>query len=321
VQAHSSLSHSSRQDLHGCLRKYYLSTWTAHGGWAPDAAEAQRRAYRLKQPTRLDFVLGTAVHAAARDRTLAIVNSEEPKSLAETESELRAALQAALDGSADLRAFIRAPKTRPMLHSVYYSADGTPHPHEVARAAARVTPCAYHLVTSPLWNRIARLGESSILAIEDFAKFELDGVVVRLRPDLIVQDHDGSIILVDYKTGKIREQEVRSQLGLYALYVVRGLGVRFHEGTFFGWAEGLLDGQRLRYTVTGAELSALEDRLRRDIRFQEHLLTDPDANRPRSLDAFPMLPAWESAHCESECEYSELCGRAKSHVGLRAGTS
>jgi hypothetical protein len=95
-----SISHSSRQDLGRCLRRYYISTWTAYGGWDPNSSPVPRMAYRLKRLTNLDFVLGGAVHNSARDRALAIVRGGPLKPLAEIR-ELRSALTSALQSSSN----------------------------------------------------------------------------------------------------------------------------------------------------------------------------------------------------------------------------
>ena len=67
-----SWSHSRDRSLAECARAYFWRYYGSHNGWLPDAPEEASVAYALKQLTTFPMILGTAIHACARDCALAV---------------------------------------------------------------------------------------------------------------------------------------------------------------------------------------------------------------------------------------------------------
>lgn len=299
-----SWSHSRDRLLGECARAYYWRYYGSHAGWSESAGAEARLAWQLKHLTTLPSVLGSAVHDEAR-RLAVAVRERRPHPTMETMLErVRAVLRAACLSS-DVAAFQRDPKGRKMLRSVYY--DGRYDRGEVDAVAAKVEACVRHLYASPIWDRLAGLAPDSVVLVEANDSVDWEGTRVYAGPDLAMVGEDGSCEIVDWKTGRRREEEgAREQLAGYAWFLQRSLGHTFKEGRWMARAVYLHEGEEEQYVITRLDLLQAEHRMRESVERMRGLLSDRSANKPRPTEAFPLEHPAFRFRCK-RCQYFRLC--------------
>jgi CRISPR/Cas system-associated exonuclease Cas4 (RecB family) len=120
---------------------------------------------------------------------------------------------------------------------------------------------------------------------------------------------DGSCEIVDWKTGRRREEEgAREQLAGYAWFLQRRLGNTFVEGRWTARAVYLRDGEEEQYVITRLDLLRAEHRIRESVERMRGLLSDPSANEPLPREAFPLVHPAFRFRC-NRCQYFRLCER------------
>ena len=82
-----------------------------------------------------------------------------------------------------------------------------------------------HFFKSETLRRALEVGRERWLALEDLVSFHVGEVEVFLRMDLAYRDHDGRVVIVDWKTGRNEGRFNEVQVaGLRALRHRAGLG-------------------------------------------------------------------------------------------------
>lgn len=298
-----SWSHSRDRLLGECARAYYWRYYGSHGGWSDVAGAEARLAWRLKHLTTLHSVLGAAIHDEARRNAFALRDRKAPPTVESMLERVRATLRAACLSS-DRAAFLRDPKGRRMLHSVFY--DGRYDRGEVEAVAAKIDSCVRHLHTSPVWERLATLPPEAV-RVETNDSVDWDGVRVYAAPDLAVLGEDDSCEIVDWKTGRRREEEeAREQLAGYAWFLQHRLGRTFREGCWTARAVYLQDGEEEQYVITRLDLLQAEHRIRESVERMRGLLTDPTANQPLPREVFSLVHPAFRFRCK-RCQYFGIC--------------
>jgi hypothetical protein len=137
-------SHTRDRMLWSCTRRYYYRYYLADGGWKRDASRATRQAYVLSQLTSLELVLGTSLHARAREIASAITAGRPRPTLAPLRDCVRADLNQVYSNSRNQQDFIRDPRGHPMLLGIYYQRGVSEQ--TIARIRDRMDQCLVHLV-------------------------------------------------------------------------------------------------------------------------------------------------------------------------------
>jgi hypothetical protein len=120
-------------------------------------------------------------------------------------------------------------------------------------------------------------------SIEHWSKvFDFEGTPVWIAPDFGFWNADGTLTLVDWKTGGSDTEATAFQLGCYALYAREVLGVDPDRVE-------LLEANLREPVVTplawdDARLESIREQLRLSIRSMRAYLVDPAANRARIED-------------------------------------
>ncbi len=145
-------------------------------------------------------------------------------------------------------------------------------------------------------------GRERWLTIEDLVSFQVGDVTVLLRMDLAYRDHDGRVVIVDWKTGRGEGRFSEVQLAGYALYAAEQ-----------GWV-GSADDLRtelaylaiprfVRRTISPKILDSARSFIVKSAGNMKALLVDPAANLAR-LDDFPMV---ERPRVCRRCNFRRLC--------------
>jgi len=151
-------------------------------------------------------------------------------------------------------------------------------------------------------RRALEVGRDRWLALEDLVSFHVDDVEVFLRMDLAYRDHDGRVVIVDWKTGRGEGRFNEVQLAGYALYAAEQ-----------GWAEEpeaistelnyLVIPKAVRRTVDRKKVDHARNFIRKSAGSMKALLLDPARNLAR-LEDFPMV---ERPRVCRRCNFRRLC--------------
>jgi len=151
-------------------------------------------------------------------------------------------------------------------------------------------------------RRALAVGRSQWLALEDLVSFHVGEVEVFLRMDLAYRDHDGRVVIVDWKTGRGEGRFNEVQVAGYALYA-----------TEKGWVESpeeistelsyLVIPKAVRRAVTGKMVQHARSFIARSAGSMKALLVDPQGNLARMED-FAMC---ERPQVCRRCNFRRLC--------------
>jgi hypothetical protein len=299
-----SWSHSRDRTFTECARAYYWRYYGSHNGWREDAPESARMAYALKQLTSFPAIVGTAVHACARDSALAIRHGAPRPSFDVMLARTTNALNRALVGSHHRASFLRDPKRVVMLHEAWY--DGRPDSSGLAAAVAKARVCLRALECSAVWSDLEQ-GRPEWLAVSDEPEaFVHEGWPVYAGPDLVYQPEGRRVVILDWKTGDDSDAEL--QIPLYALFCRTVLGLPFREGEWFGRVVNLHTGEDRMQEIERIDVLQAAERVRMSVEAMQGLLADPDRNQPQPIEAFPVLQPEQRRACRF-CGFLALCER------------
>jgi RecB family exonuclease len=277
-----SWSFSRQQTFETCRRMYYYQYYGSHNGWEFSAPPEAAQAYRLKKLLNLYTTLGDAVHQAAQLAVERLALGRALPKAEETEEYIRQKLRNVWRWSVTGRdQFIQKPNQIPMLHEFYYGSG--PAQDVVDRINERITSCAQNLAQSTTLQAIA-VGDGEVLACEQFDTFLLYDTPVYAVPDLVYRQSDGTLLIVDWKTGRQDEQNV-DQVALYGLFTHEKYGVRIEDITVR--LEYLETGSVLELSLTEEMLNTVRDRAETGMEEMRSYLDDIELNRakPKAIES------------------------------------
>lgn len=312
-----SWSNSRHDCLESCERKYFHQYYGSHLGWSDDIAvpTERRLAYRLKQLTSLHATLGSTVHTLCQERVEAIRDGTRwLGGIPAVDASIRRSLRKVCITSRDLDGFRRHPKGHGMLQSFYYR--GRYDLNEVEAVGRKIGACARNIVEHPVWRELEALPSEAFLAIERLDTFDIGGIPVWIKADVIYTDGT-RVIVHDWKTRADDEYPAEQQVSLYALYARDRLGLPFRDGHWTGRIVNLVTGVDQCIRLTGEDLAEAETRIHRSVGLMKELVVDDVLNQPMTKEHFPLLNPALRQRCEY-CPFFELCeGELKSTGRLR----
>ena len=146
----------------------------------------------------------------------------------------------------------------------------------------------------------------------DFDKsvFFIDGVKIFAVPDFAYRDHDGSTVIVDWKTGRAREGYDDQVLG-YALYLADRY--RLPLETMRARLVYLNDAKEVPVQLEAGELERFTQKFKDSVAQMRGVLKDPARNVAMTEAAFPRTE--DLAAC-ARCVFRRPCQREQA---LREG--
>jgi len=169
-------------------------------------------------------------------------------------------------------------------------------------------------------RRALAVGRSQWLALEDLVSFHVGDVEVFLRMDLAYRDHDGRVVIVDWKTGRGEGRFNEVQVAGYALYATEKgwVGEPEEISTELSY---LVVPKAVRRGVTRKMVEHARNFIARSARDMRTLLVDPVENVAR-LEDFSMCDRPQVCR---RCNFRRLCfpradtrpGSAVEAAGLR----
>ncbi len=296
----------SRDDkFRECLRAYYLHYYRSWSGWEPYASEEIRRLYVLKKLNNRYNWAGSVVHDAIRHSLLAIRfgRAVDPARIIERAHQLMRQDYV----HSRRKSYWREPYRRRFRGLVE---------HEYAEPIGRDewkqnwdnARAALGWFFESRWVPLARsLRPEQWLEIDSAAfersNFTLEGVKVFAVPDFAYLGEDGAPVVVDWKTGAMRDGYGDQVLG-YVLYLASRHG--FPADSVKACLVFLNCGVEQVVKVDAQSLEAFQSRFRRSVEGMKRLTLDASANSPRPEEDFPMTA--DLALC-ARCVFRGPCGR------------
>lgn len=296
-----SWSRSRHDALSVCARRYYYRYYGSWRGWEDDAAPEARRSYLLKKLTSLSAELGRSVHRRAFEVGFRAAQGLEPPSLDELLQRTRRELNEVVLSSRDRRSFEERPGQHDFLRSAWYG-DG-PSDERIERTRGRLEDSHRRLRGHDVWPALQG-GELEAEYLSDpevmpEPRIEVDGVPVYGEPDLVLRRDDGRAVLVDWKSGRERREDLW-QLAVHGLWLEATAG----DVESVARVEYLAEDVAEQIELGRAELDEARRRIRDSLEGMRRLVEDPDRNAPRPKDAFPLT---DDRRLCRWCDFFELC--------------
>jgi hypothetical protein len=285
-----------------CERLYYEHYYGSHGGWAANATQRARLAYRLEQLTTPNAELGRAVHHRAQEIAHSVRDGMPLLPSAELYQRTRTELKAVIMRRATDPAWLTDPRRAPLLQEVYYAGiDMTRRRQLLTDPNARAVMQHAALLDAPVW-RAAALPGARILYIDEPILTVRDGVSTISAPDLVLRLTDDRVIVVDWKTGGSGDM---TQVILYANAVHAALKTDGGASAYAAWLMHLdrssMEAVTVSSTDTKTALAAQQTSLER----MRDLFADPTRNVPKPRAAFAQSTDLNRA-CR-RCRIQALC--------------
>ena len=280
-----------------CRRKYWLNHYAFWNGWLRDSAPRVRELYIQKNLTTRAMWLGTVVHDAAEYalktfKHSRFVGADElvAKALSRAESDVR---------NSENERYRFNPKRYPGFQEHYYKQTPQDSFEEVRIEIERQVRTLYE---NPIFRRILQVPER-IRQIEELHELHLDGVKVWVKLDVLMDDGQGGLVIVDWKTGRSHVDEtVNTQLGIYGVYAKRQLGVERIKAVHVD----LRGNKHATHSVDEAQLQHSENFVADSASSMLECLTEPTVNEGTE-DDFERLP--EGSKACKRCRFRGDCGR------------
>jgi PD-(D/E)XK nuclease superfamily protein len=297
-----SWSHSRDRTLAECARAYFWRYYGGHRGWSPDAPEEARLAYALKQLTSFPMLVGTAVHACARDCADAARRGNPRPTFDTMLLRVSEALNRAVLGSHHRGLFQRDPKRVVMLQDAWYS--GRSSSSELASAVAKARACLRTLEASRVWKDLEACRPEWVTVPDGPEAFVHEGWPIYAGPDLVYRPDERRVVILDWKTGDDSDAEL--QIPLYALYCRTVLRLPFRDDEWFGRVVNLATGEDTTFEIARLDVMRAAERVRDSVHAMQALLSDPERNVPHPITDFPLREPERRRGCPY-CSFYALC--------------
>jgi len=288
-----SWSKSRHEKFEACLRQYYYQYYGSWGGWERGAPAELRELYMLKKLTNRHAWSGTAVHDAIK-RVLTLLrdgHEVEPERIVSTvRASMRAQYRESREGAYRWRKAFG-------LREHEYAEEVS---QEEWRASWEVVERCLEAFFRSRWPELARsLPREAWLPIDELGSFLHRGIPVFAAPDFAYRTPEG-VVLVDWKTGKMREADQDQLLG-YALYARATWDVALER--IRGLVVYLPELEEVEVPVSAPSIAAFEERMDDSIARMRALLADEERNVAR-IEDFPRTEI--SATC-AHCTFRRPC--------------
>ena len=299
-----SWSKSRHEKLQECSRAYYFHYYRSWGGWGASAPEDVRELYVLKKLGNRYTWAGSMVHDALRD---ALLDWRAGRGVDPAKVEQRALATMRDDFRFSRNKAYRTQKGRKAFSGLMEHEYDEPVPDEAWKQSAETVRSALAWFFQSRWPAFSQgLKPTQWLEVDagaDFSSFTLQGVKVFAIPDFAYVDADGAPVVVDWKTGKVREGYDEQVLG-YALYVAQRYRLPLEKVR--ASLVYLNDGVEHQVQVDDNAVEGFKARFTQSVEHMRSLLADPVTNTPREESAFPQT---DNASVCARCVFRRPCGR------------
>jgi CRISPR/Cas system-associated exonuclease Cas4 (RecB family) len=301
-----SWSFSAAEDFEQCRRRRYWSKYGMWGGWARTATKEQQTAYRL---TKMDNRWGL-MGQAAENAIMWVLKQHQAGKAVDADTAWKTIARPFLTNKwkESLEGNWRtSPKKFCCLREHYYQT--LQDENEAKRQIAeQVRNCIDNFIDKvlPRMGGI-RAEQEFVIATPDqggdVEHFIYEGVKIYAIPDYAYAIGD-QIHIHDWKAGKVKVEQHRLQLSLYALWAMVKHGASLEN--IFLYVEYLNEGQVLPFQLTEEELASTRARMSDSVGEMTEYLVDHDRNRNEPLPKEEWELTLDPVNC-SQCNFYELC--------------
>lgn len=279
-----------------CKRKYFYHYYGAHNGWEYDAPPECRKIYRLKKLVTLHAYFGSEVHSIV-NTILTSKTVEKPRHYID---KLREGLnQAYILSKKNKRQWEKYPNKHVMLKEMYYK--GELKKKLVGKIEKLIDNCIHNIFDSGTYRELQSAERINARDIDEIESFNALCTKIFAVPDLVYWHHDGSAVIVDWKTGRIREDKDKRQLEVYAFYFF-SMNENVDEVT--ARLEYLANGGHKEYIFVRDDLPGVKKRIAASLEMMKEYLADSEKNKPLPEDEFPVK---DDIRLCSYCNFEEIC--------------
>lgn len=294
-----SWSISKMKVIQNCLREYYHTYYNAHKGWLYESSDEQKISWRLKKLTNIWLMFGDKFHEIAKYQ---IKDNGNEITLDQMKEYIRKNLNFGVKSSiskARSGEWDEYPKGE-MLQEYYYGESLSEK--SIKDIKERIEICTCGLIDSKSYKEIKNTARE-ILEVDEgkFDSIIVSELKVYALIDLLYIDENGNYIIVDWKTGKIGEED-KEQLMVYALYVMERYGASLDK--IIGRIEYLLLGENAEYRFNTEDIINIKHRIEIDLNVIDAFLEDKTQNKPIAKDNFLMSDDLKKCR---KCKFRKLC--------------
>ena len=301
-----SWSFSAAEDFDQCRRRRYWSKYGMWGGWARNASPEQKAAYRLCKMDNSWGLMGQATENAI----MWVLRQHQQGKPVDADAAWNAVARPFLTrkwNESKEGNWRSSPKQFCCLREHYYGTFENENEMK-RRIAAQIQNCISNFIEKVL-PRIGHIPASQEILIAlpeqggDVENFEYEGVKIYAIPDYAYRVGN-EVHVHDWKAGKIKADQHRLQLSLYALWALVKHGA--NPENVFLYVEYLNEGQVLPFQVSEEELEETRAVIGESVGEMSEYLEDCDRNRNMPLPKEEWELTFDRTNC-MQCNFLELC--------------
>jgi CRISPR/Cas system-associated exonuclease Cas4 (RecB family) len=301
-----SWSFSASEDFEACRRRRYWSKYGMWGGWGRNATAEQKIAYRLCKMDNRWGLMGQA----AENAIMWVLRQHQQGNSVDADTAWKSIARPflgrkwkeSLEGN-----WRNSPKRFCCLRGHYYKT--LENDNEAKRQiAAQVQHCIENFIEKvlPRISTIQPQQEFNIATPElggDVEHFFYEGVKVYSIPDYAYKIGD-EVHIHDWKAGKIKAEQHRQQLSLYALWAMVKHGATLDK--IFLYVEYLNEGQVLPFQISAEEMQTTQTLMSDSVGEMTEYLVDHDREKNEPIPKEEWELTTDPKNC-SLCNFYELC--------------
>ena len=287
----------SRNDIfRECARKYYYNYYGHWGGWEFDAPDEVRQIYILGKLKNRFMWTGEIVHNSIKNVLEETRSGRVPlmnRLIELTREQMRHDFE-----SSKNKRYWQDPKSCALFEHEY---DVAVKEEKWKDLWNHVDTCIQNFYNSDIFDTIKNIGFSLWLPIEEFQTFLFEDTKINVKLDFAYRDRDGSITIVDWKTGKSERAGSDVQLACYTLFAIEQWSASPEKVKTIEY--NLHSKRGLTNRLNTEDIEEIKGYMRNSIREMKALLLDPVQNIA-SKDNFAKTTNKET--CNS-CNFKRVC--------------
>jgi hypothetical protein len=290
----------SRAELFAyCKRKYYFSYYEYWNGWDRNETERKRLIYFLKKKTLKDVWVGNVVHNAIKYS----IQNIETITLEYILTNLHKRLHKDFDKS------ISTAKENYTLKELWLYEHYKAKTVNFDDVIEKATNCVNNFFENELFFEIKQAYlNNAIIYLDDGdinkMLFMMENIPIYAIPDLCYKNKDGSFVIIDWKTGICRSDNLSLQLKMYALRLALVDRIDPKENDVTANAIYLLNKEKRGRKVTIEDISEIKTYAKESFLEMKDMLINIEQNLPLDEPNFPMTE--DTSKCRN-CLFQEVC--------------
>lgn len=291
-----SWSNSRNSVFRECRRKYYYSYYGHWGGWEFDAPDEVRQIYILGKLKNRFMWAGGVVHTSIKNVLEETKSGRVPlmnRLIDLTREEMRHDFE-----SSKNKMYWQDPKSCALFEHEY---DVEVKDEKWKDLWNHVETCIQNFYSSDIFDMVKNIDFSLWLPIEEFQAFLFEDTKINVKLDFAYRDRNGSIIIIDWKTGKSERARSDVQLGCYTLFAIDHWNVDWEKVRTIEY--NLYHKKGITNKLDAGEIEEVKGYMKNSIREMKSLLVDPVEN-VASKDNFAKTLNREIC---SSCNFKRVC--------------